>query len=140
MLKLTLFSVFLFSFIISSAQSDSVNTISEGKGRHKYARNRLKLTPEQEAKLKEIHHNRKIEVERRKEENRLFSENMQKRTENEVSQVLTPEQQAEYNKMREERKEKMKEKIAKRRAMHNRGRYSGKGIPAVGSTADTTKQ
>jgi len=68
----------------------------------------LNLTTEQEQKLRSIHQNRRDIIVKRRVENKVFRESLQKKAQEDEQQVLTPEHQAEYDKLKWRAKENRK--------------------------------
>ncbi len=92
---------FCFLFIVFNlcAQTDSA---ANKNNRFKDRFQSLQLTPEQEEKIKSAYLNRREFLEKRKEENRIFHESVEKKTQEDIQKILTPEQMEEYKKIREE--------------------------------------
>lgn len=139
-MKYAFLIITLLSFSFLSAQSDSGRMHSKAEAHRNKMKQRLNLTPEQEAKMKAIHADRKAAIEKRHEENKLFRENLKNRTEAQIDEVLTPEQQAEREKIKEEHKQKMKEKHGDRPHPRGKGKWQGKGRHGRGVPADTSRR
>jgi Spy/CpxP family protein refolding chaperone len=110
-MRILAFSFLFFTYGLFAQVDSSGQKQSRIKERFKS----LQLTTEQEEKIKAIYLNKRELLKKRKEENRLFYQNLEKKTQEDISQILTPEQLAEYNKIKEERKQTRKNQRVKRR-------------------------
>lgn len=101
----------------------NTNADNQGKGSARYNANKerveamkakkaefkkdLNLSPEQEAKMKEIHQNRNEQMKARREQDKEFRKNLNEKTKQDVDAILTPEQKAKMDQKRAEHKDKM---------------------------------
>lgn len=108
-----------FFLMLSILTTSAINGQSdENRGSIKEHRNKsmqsLQLTEEQKAKMKVIRENRKEAVKKRKEENKEFHKNLNKKTQDEIKQILSPEQRVKFDSIQANRKLMRKEGKMKR--------------------------
>lgn len=101
----------LTNSVINSQSDENHGSIKEHRNKSMQS---LHLTEEQKAKMKVIQENRKEAVKKRKEENKEFHKNLNKKTQDEIKQILSPEQRVKFDSIQANRKLMRKEGKMKR--------------------------
>lgn len=101
----------LVLFFVGNLAAQSSDSFLHKRERFRQYFKSLNLTAEQETKLKEIYRIRKETFKKRAEENKVFRENVKKKTEAEIKLILSPDQQQKYESLLQERKKSRKRLI-----------------------------